>query len=101
MILKGKPIFFIKELLLNPAISNPMILYPACGTFAISIFPFAPTNNISIVLSFFFKALAFAIAGKICPPVPPPAIIILLLMHFHLPFLFFPLAALHFLLHSK
>jgi hypothetical protein len=75
MILNGKPIFFIKELLLNPAISSPMILYPACGTFSISIFPFAPTNNTSIELSFFFKALAIAIAGKICPPVPPPAII--------------------------
>src|SRR6202000_1616319 len=28
--------------------------------------------------SSFFKALAIAIAGKICPPVPPPLIIILL-----------------------
>ena len=74
MILNGKPIFFIKELLLNPSISIPFILYPACGTFSISIFPFAPTNNISISGAFLFNALAIAMAGKICPPVPPPAI---------------------------
>src|SRR5579875_386647 len=74
--LKGKPIFFIKELLLKPAISIPFISYPACGTFSISILPTAPTNNISLAGFIFFNALAMAMAGKICPPVPPPAIII-------------------------
>ena len=73
---QGKLIFFIKELLLNPAISIPSILYPACGTFSISIFPLAPTNSTSVPVSFFRIALAIAMAGKICPPVPPPAMII-------------------------
>ena len=53
---------------------KPSILYPACGTFSISIFPLAPTNKI---LTFGFLLLissAIAIAGKICPPVPPPEI---------------------------
>jgi len=59
--------------------SNPLIAYPACGTFSISILSFAPTNKMSIVVSIFFKAFAIAIAGKMCPPVPPPAIMIRLL----------------------
>src|SRR6185436_6152155 len=40
-------------------------------------FPFAPTNRMSTWLSIFFRALAIATAGKICPPVPPPLIITL------------------------
>ena len=70
---------FYQRTSLNPDISNPFILYPACGTFSISIFPFAPTNKISISGSVFFKAFAIAIAGKICPPVPPPAMMTLLI----------------------
>src|ERR1700761_1858402 len=56
---------------------SPIILYPADGTFSISIRPLAPTNNISEAGSSCFKALAIAIAGKMCPPVPPPLMIIL------------------------
>src|SRR5687768_7077005 len=67
--------FFIKELLLNPAISIPIILYPSLGTLSISILPIAPINNIVSVGSAFIIALAIATAGKIWPPVPPPAMI--------------------------
>jgi len=52
-----------------------MILYPAAGTLSISILPFAPTNKMSVSAASNFRALAIAIAGKICPPVPPPLII--------------------------
>src|SRR5689334_12695764 len=74
----GSPMFFIKELLLKPAISIPCIVYPAWGTFSISIFPLALTNSISIDGCSLRNACAIATAGKICPPVPPPAIIIFL-----------------------
>ena len=59
---------------LIPAIGNPIIMNPAAGTFSISILPSAPTNNISISLFTAFNALAMAMAGKMCPPVPPPLI---------------------------
>lgn len=42
--------FLIRELRLKPAISNPIIGYPASGTFSISIFPFAPINKISVLV---------------------------------------------------
>ena len=53
---------------------SPIILYPAAGTFSISILPAAPTNKSSIPGTCFSSAAAMAMAGKICPPVPPPAI---------------------------
>src|SRR5688572_3735206 len=53
---------------------SPTIRYPAAGTFSISILPRAPTKRISFLALVFFKAFAMAMAGKICPPVPPPLI---------------------------
>ena len=72
--LNGKPMFFNKLPLSNPAIFKPTILKPACGTFSISIFPFAPMNKNSASGNLFLISSAMAIAGKICPPVPPPLI---------------------------
>ena len=54
---------------------NPTISYPACGTFSISIFPTAPTNNMETDGFLRLISSAMATAGKICPPVPPPEII--------------------------
>ena len=75
--LAGSEIFFIILEREIPLISRPSILYPAAGTFSISILPIAPTNNISVPGLICSTARAMAMAGKICPPVPPPLIIIL------------------------
>src|SRR5690606_3367397 len=56
---------------------RPSIGKPAAGTFSISIFPSAPTNRNWASLSRSRTALAMAMAGKMCPPVPPPEIITL------------------------
>src|SRR5690606_33394507 len=62
--------------LLIPWISRPTISYPAAGTLSISIFPLAPTNRSTVSGAKRFNALAMAMAGKICPPVPPPLMMI-------------------------
>jgi hypothetical protein len=62
--------------------------YPAFGTFSISILPWAPINNMSILLSSCLSAFAIEMAGKICPPLPPPLIIIFLALS-SIIFLFF------------
>ena len=70
--LKGSLKLLNKFPLSNPAMFNPTILYPACGTFSISIFPFAPMNKNSAFGNLFLISSAMATAGKMCPPVPPP-----------------------------
>ena len=55
-----------------PTIGRPMILYPAAGTFSISILPVAPTKRISVSGLSSFSLFAMEMAGKMCPPVPPP-----------------------------
>ena len=75
--LNGKLKFFNVKLRCKPLIHKPFIGYPASGTFSISILPLAPTKRISELGLIALIAFAIAIAGKICPPVPPPLIITL------------------------
>src|SRR5690554_5045354 len=79
-LLKGSAKFFTVNLRCNPLIQSPSILYPASGTFVISIFPSAPINKISALGYSNLIRFAIAIAGKICPPDPPPEIITLLML---------------------
>ena len=60
---RGKSRFLNVILRCSPAIHNPLILYPACGTFCISILLDAPTNKISAFLNRVFISSAIAIAG--------------------------------------
>ena len=75
--LKGKSKFLLSKFLCKPLIQSPTILNPELGTFSISILSSAPTNRNLTSFSFLSIAFAIAIAGKICPPVPPPLIITL------------------------
>src|SRR3546814_1657248 len=56
--------------------SRTTISYPSSVTFSMSIFPLDPTNSSTLSGARRVDALAMAIAGKICPPVPPPLMMI-------------------------
>src|SRR5690606_19370138 len=71
---QGKPTFFHNALRWKPRMGSPVISYPAAGTFSISIFPSAPTKRKRVSGALSFTAFAMAMAGKMCPPVPPPLI---------------------------
>src|SRR5690606_9990196 len=77
MTFTGNKAFLTVSRRCKPLIQSPSILNPAAGTFSISIRPFAPTNKNSASASRLRKACAIAMAGKICPPVPPPLIMYL------------------------
>ena len=62
--LNGKLILAKRFPLSNPAMFNPSILKPACGTFSISIFPLAPMNKNSASGKRFCISCAMATAGK-------------------------------------
>ena len=79
--LNGRARFEMDRLRLRPATGRPMILYPAAGTFSISILPSAPTKRISLsgLASRSFSAIERA--GKMWPPVPPPLIIAFIFLY--------------------
>ena len=58
----------------NPLIQIGLIVYPACGTTVHSRWERVPAKVMSHEGSWCFMASAIAIAGKMCPPVPPAAI---------------------------
>ena len=67
--------------LCRPTTGRPTILYPAAGTFSISIFPSAPTKRISVSGFSSFSLSAMEMAGKMCPPVPPPLTMALMALY--------------------
>ena len=87
--IKGNFKFLNVSFRCNPIIGSPTISKPASGTFVISILPNAPTKRNLVLGLNFFIAFAIAMAGKICPPVPPPEIITFNLPIFHLRFFIF------------